>query len=109
MPHRGCTHCLPDVGEPAVQPPLSSTGKSHLLGNTGGFTDLPDVEGVRVNVVVARKVGAGTGQAAYARGGHRAGGRKPFATLAYRSGPVLPQDRRTYLCETILRRSPNGP
>ncbi len=59
MPHRGCAHCLPDVGEPAVQPPLSSTGKSHLLGNTGGFTNIPEMEGVRVNVVVARKVTSG--------------------------------------------------
>ena len=89
MPHRGCAHCLPDVGEPAVQPPLSSTGKSHLLGNTGGFTDLPDVQGVRVNVVVARKVGAGKGKSA-SHEGHRAGDRKPFATLAYRSVPRAP-------------------
>ncbi len=63
MPRRGCTQCLPDVGEPAVQPPLSSTGKSHLLGNMGGFTNLPEMEGVRVNVVLSRKV---TGKAAKA-------------------------------------------
>ena len=39
--------------------PLSSTGKSHLLGNTGGFSDLPGLEGVRINVCMTRKVGAG--------------------------------------------------
>ena len=39
--------------------PLSSTGKSHLLGNTGGFTDVPDIEGVRINVCMTRKVGKG--------------------------------------------------
>ena len=39
--------------------PLSSSGKSHLLGNTGGFTDIPEVEGVRINVCMTRKVGKG--------------------------------------------------
>ena len=38
--------------------PLSSTGKSFLLGNTGGFSDLPGLEGVRLNVCMTRKVGA---------------------------------------------------
>ena len=43
--------------------PLSSTGKSVLLGNTGGFTDLPDLEGVRINVCMTRKV-TGKGKSA---------------------------------------------
>ena len=43
--------------------PLSSTGKSLLLGNTGGFTDLPDIEGVRLNVCMTRKV-TGKGKSA---------------------------------------------
>lgn len=47
---------IPLKGKAAASPPLSSTGKSHLLGNTGGFTDIPEIEGVRINVCMTRKV-----------------------------------------------------
>ena len=47
---------IPLKGKAAANPPLSSTGKSHLMGNTGGFTDLPGFKGVRVNVCMTHKV-----------------------------------------------------
>ena len=50
---------IPLKGKDAKAPPLSSTGKSHLFGNTGGFTNVPDVDGFRLNVCLTRKVGAG--------------------------------------------------
>ena len=50
---------IPLKGKAANSPPLSSTGKSHLFGNTGGFTNVPEVEGFRLNVCLTRKVGAG--------------------------------------------------
>ena len=50
---------IPLKGKDAKNPPLSSTQKSHLFGNTGGFTDIPEVEGFRLNVCLTRKVGAG--------------------------------------------------
>ena len=37
--------------------PLSKSEKSHLLGNTGGFTELLGLKDVRLNVCLTHKVG----------------------------------------------------
>ena len=56
---------IPLKGKAAANPPLSSTGKSHLYGNTGGFTpvgtfaEVPGSGDMRINVCLTRKVGAG--------------------------------------------------
>ncbi len=47
---------IPLKGKAAANPPLSKTGKSHLLGNTGGFTNLPGFKDVRLNVCMTHKV-----------------------------------------------------
>ncbi len=55
---------IPIAGKAANKPPLSSTGKSHLMGNTGGFADVPELDGMRINVCLTRKVGKGKGASA---------------------------------------------
>ena len=44
--------------------PLSKSEKSHLFGNTGGFTDIPGVKGMRINVCLTKGVGKGKGESA---------------------------------------------